>query len=99
MKPPTAGSRKWGFTRWLYYAQDIWGSVSPPRQSYVTQNGYEERVILVAGGSTNDVRWPAIDNLGRLAYHTCRGRWFDPQSIYYLNPAATRMRIRMAPMM
>ena len=70
----------------MYYARDSWGSVSPPRQSKVTQNGYEERVILVAGGSTNDVRWPAIDNLGRLAYHTFRGRWFEPQDICYLNP-------------
>ena len=70
----------------VYYARDIWGSVSPPRQSLVIQNGYEERVILVAGGATNDVRWPAIGNVGRLAYHTFRGRWFEPKDTYYLSP-------------
>jgi hypothetical protein len=81
-----SGFTQLGVYKVVYYARDIWESVSPPRESYVTQNGYEERVILVAGGSTNDVRWPAIDNVGRLAYHTFRGRWFEPQDIYYLNP-------------
>ena len=69
----------------IYYAKDIWGSVSLPEQSYVTQAGFDERVILVAGGSTNDANWTAINSIANLAYHTFRQRWFDNDSIYYMS--------------
>jgi len=72
----------------MYYARDVWGSVSLPHQSYVTQNGFEERVILVAGGPTNDTRWAAIDNLAGQAYRTFQGRWLGKEKVHYLSPLA-----------
>ena len=69
----------------MYYAKDTWGSVSMPRQSYVVQVGFDERVILVAGGDTNDAGWAILNNMANMAHHTFRQRWFDNDSIYYLN--------------
>ncbi len=71
-----------------FYAQDIWGSIAVPRQAYVTQNGFDERVVLVGGGSTHDARWPAINTLCSLAWQTFRNRWFSRQSICCLNAGA-----------
>ena len=42
-----------GIYKVVFYAEDVWGSVSAPRQSYVQQSEYDERVILVGGGPTN----------------------------------------------
>jgi hypothetical protein len=80
------GFSEMGTYKLAYYARDIWESVSLPRQSYVTQNGFQERVILVVGGSTNDARWAGIDNMARLAYGTFRSRRFDKEAIYYMSP-------------
>ncbi len=71
----------------VYYARDSWNSVSSPRQSYVVQSAFNERVILVAGGETNAQDWAAIDNMARSAYHTFLGRWFDPTNVQYLSNA------------
>ena len=82
-----SGFSEMGIYKLVYYAKDIWESVSLPQQSYVFQNGFQERVILVAGGNTNDAaRWPATDNLARLAYNTFRSRHLDASAIRYLNP-------------
>jgi hypothetical protein len=83
-----SGFSEVGTYKLVYYAQDIWGSVSLPRQSYVQQNGYQEKIILVAGGDTNSASWAGIDNLAQLAYHTFRGRLFAPAAISYLSPLA-----------
>ena len=69
----------------LFYAEDVWGSVSPPRQSYVTQSSYNERVILVAGGPTNLAHWAWIDSLARYAYRTFQVRGLNNERICYLN--------------
>ena len=69
----------------LFYAEDVWGSVSPPRQSYVKQSSYNERVILVAGGPTNLANRALIDGLARHAYRTFQVRGLDSEKIWYLN--------------
>ena len=69
----------------IYYAEDVWGSVSAPRQSYVEQSGYDERVILVGGGPTNLAAWNRIDGLARSAYRTFQARWLHNENIYYLS--------------
>jgi hypothetical protein len=69
----------------IYYAQDVWGSVSQPMQSYVTQCAFDERVILVAAGDTNAPDWTVINKLGDEAYHAFRRRWFENDTIYYMN--------------
>ncbi len=72
-----------------FYVQDDAGNVSAPRSSYIAQIGYDDRVILVAGGDTNSAAWPAIDYLTELAYDTFRLRLFTPDHIRVLsaNPA------------
>ena len=69
----------------IYYAKDIWGSVSAPRQSYVVQNGYDERVILVAGGDTNGLTWPSLNNLAHYAYQSLYKRGLSTNRLYYLS--------------
>ena len=71
----------------LFYAEDGWGSVSPPRQSYVTQSSYNERMILVAGGPTNQANWTLINGLARYAYRTFQARGLNHEKICYLNAA------------
>ncbi len=68
----------------LYYARDIWDSVSLPSQSYVIQQGFDERIILAACGSTNSANWLAIDAVARNTYNVCRRRLFTPEKIFYL---------------
>jgi Tol biopolymer transport system component len=69
----------------LFYAEDVWGSISPPRQSEVRQSGYDERLILVGSGPTNLANWARINNLARDAYRTFQARWLGNESIYYLS--------------
>ncbi|MDD4101395.1 MAG: right-handed parallel beta-helix repeat-containing protein [Kiritimatiellae bacterium] len=70
-----------------FYVQDIEGNVSAPRYSYVTQIGYDDRVILVAGGNTNSTVWPAVENLTQLAYNTMRMRLFPSDNICVISPS------------
>ncbi|MFH0907717.1 MAG: hypothetical protein V1929_03015, partial [bacterium] len=72
----------------IYYAQDVWSSVSLPKQSYVEQVGYDERVIVVAGGPTQSEKRVAIEHLSDLAYRTVRARGVATNRIYYLSETA-----------
>ena len=69
-----------------FFAQDIWGSVSFPKQSTITQTGYDERLIIISGGPTNDLRWDAIHRMAGVAYNTAISRQFTRDSIHYLSP-------------
>lgn len=79
-----------GLYKVLYCARDIWGGVSLPKSSYVTQTNIDERVILVAGGPTNALNWLAINNMANLAYHTLRERWIEDERICYLNASTNQ---------
>ena len=74
-----------GVYRIHYYAQDIWNSISIPRQSSVIQSGFDDRIILLVGGATNDANWSAFNHMGTLAYNTFQSRLFDHEHMYYLN--------------
>ena len=71
-----------------FYVRDSENGVSVPRTAYVAQLGYADRVILVAGGDTNSVAWPAIRALTGQAYDTLRLRLFTPDRIRLLAPEA-----------
>jgi hypothetical protein len=73
-----------------YYARDIWGSVSSPQQGLVIQAGFDERMILVAGGSTNDPQWAATANMAATACQTALARRLDKAHIQYLSAAASQ---------
>ncbi len=73
-----------GTYRIRYYARDIWGSVSLPRESYVVQQGYDERLVIVAGGPTNAPGWQAVNTLANYAYQTACRRLLAPERIFYL---------------
>ena len=87
---PIRGVQRGGVYKVLFYAEDVWGSVSPPRQSYVKQSGYDERVILVAGGPTNLAHWARIDGLAQYAYRTFQARWLNDENICYLSAATNQ---------
>ena len=70
-----------------FYVQDDEGNVSAPRQAFIAQIGYDDRVILVAGGDTNGTAWPSIEYLTQLAYATLRLRLFSPDHIRLLSSA------------
>ena len=71
-----------------FYVQDEEDNVSAPRQAYIAQVGYDDRVILIAGGDTNSAAWPAIDYLAQLAYATFQLRLFAPDHICFLSAAS-----------
>jgi PKD repeat protein len=74
----------------LYYARDIWNSVSAPRQGLVIQAGFDERLVLVAGGTTNDIGWTITANMAVTAYQTARARRLDKAAIQYLSAATSQ---------
>ncbi len=69
-----------------FYAQDEAGNISAPRESYVSQVGYADRVIFVAGGTTNSSNQSAVDYLTQLAYTTFRLRLFASDHIRIISP-------------
>ncbi len=81
-----SGFSEQGTYRVNYYAEDIWGSVSPPKQSTVIQAGVDERLVLVAGGPTSDVKWASVNNLARTVYESFRARQLSSEQIFYLSP-------------
>ncbi len=71
-----------------FYVRDIEDNVSPPRTVYISQVGFDDRAILVAGCATNSADWPAVRYLTQLAYDTLRLRLFTPDRIRVLAPVA-----------
>jgi subtilisin-like proprotein convertase family protein len=71
----------------IFFAEDIWGSVSFPKQSYITQSGFKDKLIVVAGGPDSLPDWPDTDRIARNVHETFRLRSFDADSIYYLSPS------------
>lgn len=74
----------------MFYARDVQGRVSMPRQCYVAQIGYDDRLVLVAGGPTTNSAWNAVDYLASLAQSTFRLRLFDRGHTRYLSPGEPR---------
>jgi hypothetical protein len=74
----------------IFQARDIWGGVSLPKQSYLTQNGFDDRAVLVVGGPAGDPAWSNNLALADLAYQTLRTRLFDPDHIHLLAAVTNR---------
>ena len=72
----------------IYYASDVLGGVSLPKYGYVNQGGVDEKVILLAGGSTNDTYYATINNMAENAYNTFLIRQISSSNIYYMNDNA-----------
>ncbi|MBN1670773.1 MAG: chitobiase/beta-hexosaminidase C-terminal domain-containing protein, partial [Kiritimatiellae bacterium] len=73
-----------GVYKVIYYARNVLNGVSPPRQAYVVQEQFDERLVLLAAGPTNDAAWAVRDAMGRMAYHTFLTRRFTPATLCYL---------------
>lgn len=80
-----AGFSEEGTYKVVYYAKDVWDSVSQPRQSYVVQSGFQERVIIVAGGTTEDSQWTSVANIADYGYNVFRERRLNTNAIHYLS--------------
>ena len=71
----------------IFQARDIWGGVSLPKQSYLTQNGFDDRAALVLGGSTNRPDWDNQAAAAAAVYQTLRARRYPADRIRFLSPA------------
>lgn len=73
------------------YAEDIWGGVSFPKQTYINQVETEEKMIIVCGDGNydSDSLWSFSDYLANLAYETSLARWFDDDTITYLSSSGS----------
>jgi hypothetical protein len=80
-----AGFSEEGAYKVVYYAKDIWESVSLPRQSYVFQSGFLERAVIVAGGAVGDANWAAVDKMADFAYKVLSQRRLSTNAICYLS--------------
>lgn len=71
----------------MIYAQDIWETVSAPKLTYVSQAGFDEKVIVVAGNGAfcDSADWESTKYLTDFVYQTLQNRWIDKSDIYYLN--------------
>lgn len=80
------------------YARDIWGGVSYPKQSYITQTESDERMAILVGDGpySPTADYAGSANLGHLAYTTARSRWLTDEQIDYLSSAA-RPEVDAAP--
>ena len=76
-----------GTYRIIYYAEDIWGGLSQPRYSFVTQRRFSEKVLLVAG-PVAAARAAQADSLVRRAWHVFQSRRLDADHIQLLHPTA-----------
>ena len=84
------GFTEQGLYKINYYARDIWGSVSPPRQGFVTQAGYDERMIIVAGGTINDGQTGMFRTMAGTVYQTALARRIGCDHILYLSPVTNQ---------
>ena len=76
-----------GTYRIIYYAEDIWGGLSQPRYSFVTQRRFSEKIVLVAG-PVAAARAAQADSLVRRAWNVFQSRRLDADHIQLLHPAA-----------
>ncbi|MCE5230309.1 FG-GAP-like repeat-containing protein [bacterium] len=69
------------------YAEDIWGGVSYPKQTYVNQTASDERLIIVCGDGAYDSNspWANSNYLANEAYQTALARWFTAERVTYLS--------------
>ncbi len=70
-----------------FFAQDIWGSISPPKLSAVIQAGLEEGLILVNGLETNDPSFAEVQLMAREVFSGFRVRQLPTHQIQYLSAA------------
>lgn len=71
----------------IFYARDVRQSMSLPRHCYITQAGFDERVIMVVAGGTNDVSWASAYAIEKYAWHTLRLRRIPADCIRILSPS------------
>ncbi|MBN1902012.1 VCBS repeat-containing protein [Candidatus Sumerlaeota bacterium] len=72
------------------YARDIWGSLSPPKQTYISQPHLKEEMIIVCGDGdyAPDSPWSWIESLSLEAYQTARSKWFSDEKIHFLSSSS-----------
>ncbi len=81
----------------LFYAQDIWGSISYPRKTHIAQTGVVKRVIIAAMGDPTSPAAGAYGMLADLAAAISHTRRVAPEDIRYLSDFAPLTRNSLAP--
>jgi hypothetical protein len=67
----------------IYFAEDIWGGVSFPKQSYITQQGFTEKIVLFSGEPV-ETSGTAVQSLANSAFSAFRSRLFAQENIQFL---------------
>lgn len=72
------------------YAEDIWGGVSYPKQTYINQINSDERIIIVCGDGAydGDSPWAYSNYLANIVYETAKARWISDSNITYLSSSS-----------
>ena len=72
----------------IFYARDIYNSVSLPKQVYIHKMDFTEKAVLVVGEDVYGPGepWKNSNFLGNYAYQTFLNRWFGKDDIFYFNP-------------
>lgn len=74
----------------LIYARDRIGNTSEAQMTTVTvSNPRSRKALIVAGGSTADPLWAAIESSARVAYEALTFQGYHDADIYYLSQTAT----------
>lgn len=72
------------------YAKDRMGNPCVPKLTTVTvTNPLRRHAIIVAGGSTGDSLWPAIQSNAQRAYDALKFQGYSDADIYYMSAAGT----------
>jgi streptogramin lyase len=70
------------------YARDRIGNTSVPKSTTViVENPLRRRAILIAGGTTSDDLWPAVEKNVRLSYQVLTFHGYTDDDIQLLSPA------------
>ncbi|MFC1798871.1 C13 family peptidase, partial [Thermodesulfobacteriota bacterium] len=69
------------------YARDQIGNTSIPELTSVSVNNpLRRRAIIALGGSQSDAIWPAMENLGTLAYESLTFQGYSVDDIFFMSP-------------
>ena len=69
----------------IFYAEDVFGGLSQPQSTTLHQPGYDDRYIVLAGGSPTSAQWSDVTAIANEAYRTLRSRRVEPAQIFYFN--------------
>ena len=75
-----------GIHKLTCFARDVFGSVAFPKQTFVDQTSFVDKLLIVLGGDPSSPETDAIKRLVNLVYGTALQRGFTKENIRLLHP-------------